>query len=520
MKGHYLNGELEKDFVREAARINHMAMTGICVFFVIVELCNILNVLCFSPSGLETINNRIYFGFYSFFLVISCLYLVSGRRDMEEERRYRLTLICGSIFVMGQTIFNLYDVSSSFSPGKIMALVTLVAFSAIGVMKPWYAVLNIGLNFAALIPWLFVQSGMEYGLLFNYVLTAVTCFVIYFIRFHSIRTQLLQKEEITDMSRRLEKSRKQFRLSSEQYELILQKSHLVAFEWNIEKGDARFSREWAKVFGKESHISDAEKFIREGHSLKRQPKAEILLCMENLRNGMPYQKRDLLLPVADGSERWFELHLVLQTGWEGMPNCGIGLLVDIMDQRQRIVELEKELQRDAFTRLLNKTAMESYGIRKLGELQGGERLYMLILDLDHFKGINDRYGHLCGDHVLQEVARLMRDKAPDGARIGRLGGDEFGALLATEKRGREFVAYAERLTGAVSGIRWEGREIGESCSVGIAVSRQGERSWNRLYGEADRALYMAKRTGRGRVYYTLNEGPPQADRTSDHGERK
>ena len=256
-----------------------------------------------------------------------------------------------------------------------------------------------------------------------------------------------------------------------------------------------------KVFGRESRIPEVEDFIRNSRRIRKQVKTELLLCMENLRGGTPYQKRDLLLPVADGSERWYELHLILQAGEDGSPVLGIGMLLDIMDQKQRILELEKELQKDHFTRLLNKTAMESYGIRKLGELQAGERLYMLILDMDHFKRINDSYGHPCGDYVLEQVAELMRSLAPEGARVGRLGGDEFGVLLATERKGEAFVGYAQRLVEETRRIRWQGIDVQARCSVGIAALRPREGSWMKLYNCADRALYRAKQSGRDCVHF-------------------
>ena len=193
-----------------------------------------------------------------------CLgYLLADRLlKLKMKIRYGLTLAAGSILLLWQTLFNIYDINRSVSLGKIMAITTLVAFSALGVMKPWYAVCNLVLNFALLIPYMFVAGGKDTGVLFNYSLTAVVCFVIYFVRFHDIRTELLQKQKIVDISRQLEESRKQFSLSSEQYALILQRGHFIAFEWNIAGGEVRFSGEWEEVFGKDSMIRDAEKFIR------------------------------------------------------------------------------------------------------------------------------------------------------------------------------------------------------------------------------------------------------------------
>lgn len=493
----FIPAGMERDFVEEAVRINRVVMTAIAFFAIGAELFNVTRVLFLSQSGLQTQNNRIYFSFYLLLLAVSIGYLAADRLlKLKVRARYGMALAFMSVFLLWQTLFYMYDISRSISLGKIMAVTTLVAFSAVSVMKPLYAVCNLLLNFGLLIPYTYAACGNDSGVLINYSLMAGTCFIIYFVRFHDIRTELLQKQEIVNISHQLEESRKQFSLSREQYALILQKSNFITFEWDITGGEVRFSEEWKKVFGKEGRIADAEKFIREGRSLKRQYKTEILQCMESLRNGESCVKRDLLLPVAGGAERWFELHLILQPDETGAPVVGVGMLFDIMDQKRRILELEKELETDNFTRLLNKTALESYGVRKIGELRPGERLYMLILDMDSFKRINDNFGHPCGDYVLRQVAGLMRDPAPKGARVGRLGGDEFGVLLATSRRKEEFLQYAQKLVEEVRNIRWQDLDVEARCSIGISSLGAGEGNWEKLYGDADRALYMAKRAGK------------------------
>ena len=200
-----------------------------------------------------------------------------------------------------------------------------------------------------------------------------------------------------------------------------------------------------------------------------------------------------------GVSRVQELQMVTQKG----DNTSVVAIHGNFDNAQSGVkaifedkELEKELETDNFTRLLNKTALESYGVRKMGELRPGERLYMLILDMDSFKRINDNFGHPCGDYVLRQVAGLMRDPAPKGARVGRLGGDEFGVLLATSRRKEEFLQYAQKLVEEVRDIRWQDLDVEARCSIGISSLGAGEGNWEKLYGDADRALYMAKRAGK------------------------
>ena len=99
-----------------------------------------------------------------------------------------------------------------------------------------------------------------------------------------------------------------------------------------------------------------------------------------------------------------------------------------------------------------------------------------------------------------------RSLAPEGARVGRLGGDEFGVLLATERKGEAFLEYAQRLVEQVRQIRWQGTDVLARCSIGVAALRPREGSWMKLYNCADRALYMAKQDGRDCVrFYQAGE---------------
>lgn len=165
----------------------------------------------------------------------------------------------------------------------------------------------------------------------------------------------------------------------------------------------------------------------------------------------------MLLPVKGGKERWFEVHIAFQHGRDGQPVVGVGLLFNIMDQKDRILELEKELSMDAFTRTLNKTALESYGTRRLAQLGPRQQLTLLILDMDDFKTINDTYGHQAGDHVLVQLASLMNALAPARCRVGRLGGDEFAAIFDPPCTRTTAENYAARLIEAVRRIEWEGK---------------------------------------------------------------
>jgi len=124
---------------------------------------------------------------------------------------------------------------------------------------------------------------------------------------------------------------------------------------------------------------------------------------------------------------------------------------------------------------------------------------LIVLDLDHFKQINDTYGHPVGDAVLAGAARAWRELTRESDLIGRLGGEEF-ALLLTDTDEAGALILAERLRAAVAALELphEGGTIKATASLGVAELKPGE-EFEALYARADAALYAAKSGGRNRV---------------------
>jgi diguanylate cyclase (GGDEF)-like protein len=129
----------------------------------------------------------------------------------------------------------------------------------------------------------------------------------------------------------------------------------------------------------------------------------------------------------------------------------------------------------------------------------GRSLSVLMLDIDHFKEVNDNYGHLVGDGVLLAVAQLCKNLLRQDDLFFRYGGEEFLAFLPdTDRQVAQVVA--ERLRDTVSRALFRGFEGPVTVSIGIASVAQGNRpEYETLILEADKALYEAKRLGRNRV---------------------
>ncbi|MFU2208296.1 GGDEF domain-containing protein [Solidesulfovibrio sp. C21] len=161
---------------------------------------------------------------------------------------------------------------------------------------------------------------------------------------------------------------------------------------------------------------------------------------------------------------------------------------------------------DGLTRIHNRRAFDE---RLVEELRRHQRyhhpLSLLMLDIDHFKTINDRFGHLVGDHVLREVGRLLSDTLRSTDFTARYGGEEFTVILpqTAEEPSR---VLAERLRGVIEEARFnhDGQDFSITVSIGAATMVPGSLTKRKeLLEKADKALYQAKKLGRNQVCTAL-----------------
>ena len=157
---------------------------------------------------------------------------------------------------------------------------------------------------------------------------------------------------------------------------------------------------------------------------------------------------------------------------------------------------------DDLTGLLNRRAWESRTNTLLARaIREREPLALLILDLDHFKTVNDTWGHLAGDEVLRQVAGCLKRTLREYDHVGRYGGEEF-VVSVSGLETEPLQALAERLRTAVERHRFklaDGTLIHVTISVGVASLHEGVASLDALLDLSDKALYRAKQQGRNRV---------------------
>jgi diguanylate cyclase len=182
---------------------------------------------------------------------------------------------------------------------------------------------------------------------------------------------------------------------------------------------------------------------------------------------------------------------------------GINQLVATIEQREQLQEdLSYQAAHDSLTSLPNRSQALRLIDAALNRAQrSGAIIGLLFVDLDKFKEVNDTFGHPAGDEVLTASAARMQAEVRAGDVVARLGGDEFVVLLEPVDSQASVVEIAERLVAAVSlpiTLRG-GQQVAVGASIGVAISMDGSIDSDRLLGEADAAVYGAKRAGRGQV---------------------
>lgn len=176
---------------------------------------------------------------------------------------------------------------------------------------------------------------------------------------------------------------------------------------------------------------------------------------------------------------------------------------------QRASDLETLAAVDFVTGIYNRRHFEMLARAELARCQRYMRpLSILMIDIDHFKAVNDRMGHAAGDRILQNVAAVCLAEKRDSDVVARVGGEEF-AILLTETTEIAAVQFAERLRRQISDSRPTiyDEKVGVTVSIGVAGASVRTAGVESLMREADQALYEAKRLGRDRVVLSRHLDP-------------
>lgn len=275
---------------------------------------------------------------------------------------------------------------------------------------------------------------------------------------------------------------------------------LWAFDWQAQRM-VYVSPAYERIFGRSAALllADYNEWLNAIYPDDLDYAASSLLQV--LERGA-VEQREYRILRADGEVRWLsDKCFISQHSEAGLPLMVVGIAEDITDKKH----LESELQRLATTDVLTQSSNRRYFFDNAEQAfnesrQAGAALAFLLLDVDDFKKVNDRYGHQVGDRVLQRVAQCASGALRRGDLFGRIGGEEFAVLLpgCDQVTARQI---GERLQREVQRLRFKEDEqtFGISVSQGLTLLLPHDENLSALYGRADAALYQAKRNGKDRI---------------------
>lgn len=212
--------------------------------------------------------------------------------------------------------------------------------------------------------------------------------------------------------------------------------------------------------------------------------------MEDIVEGLQSGANDYILKPFDNEE----LRARLRVGER---------MIDLQDKLYRAIEQQKKLAlADPLTGIANRRAILDHLEMEMSRARRKKNhLWVSVLDIDHFKRINDNFGHLVGDVVLKECVRRISCSIRRHERFGRYGGEEFLLIFPEGENGAEVQAMERILeTIAAEDIEAKGNRIRITVSLG-AAKWNGRDTMDELIRKADNALYQAKRKGRNRIEY-------------------
>lgn len=199
--------------------------------------------------------------------------------------------------------------------------------------------------------------------------------------------------------------------------------------------------------------------------------------------------------LTDGTSRWVRNDINFLTDVDSGHLCVMLSAKDINDIKQKEQKIADLAKLDAMTKLYNRETTMEY-IRQVISLDCDSYHALFMLDLDNFKKLNDTLGHQAGDEFLINIAAGIKSKFRETDIVGRIGGDEFFALMQGITEREQIERKAQDILDVIANISKGYDGIGVSGSIGISIYPRDGKTLDELYSSADEALYKVKRSGK------------------------
>lgn len=300
---------------------------------------------------------------------------------------------------------------------------------------------------------------------------------------------------LIDITREKEE-REELRLTLERHQIILDQTTDIIFEWDITADTLTFSSNWQKKFGYEPIHDNISNEVPLSMNIHASDMPAFIKIMEDSTAGIPFSETEFRIRDIWGAYKWHRIRATVQYDSQHRPVKAVGVILDIDADKMQKEQLLDQAQRDPLTSLYNKTAVRELVTTLISAGKGDGFQALLIIDVDNFKGVNDTFGHLCGDSLLCDVSMVLRSHFRATDIVGRIGGDEFLVFLPDVSSESDTAKKISALLEKLGALRPAKDCPPISCSIGAALFPSHDSDFFTLYKCADLALYHVKEHGK------------------------
>lgn len=300
----------------------------------------------------------------------------------------------------------------------------------------------------------------------------------------------------TDYEDKIKALEEEIKVMKERYRILSETTPSLLFEYRPLEDTMLFFYNFPDNKRKREILNYRE-FVKENPLVHPDHLKGFMAALEKASKAPVKGELEYLSKVSTGEFQWHRTYYSSITDDQGKVISVLGRIHNIHESATEMRQMQHRVETDTLTGLYNRGAISEKVCKWLKTNPTGEA-YMIMIDVDNFKNINDMHGHSLGDEVLKEVARLLLSCFDEDSIFSRFGGDEFVGFIVDEPAGR----VQSRVNNFMDRLANEIMLLSETvhCSIGIAGRASKYDDFEDLFNRSDNAMYQAKKAGKNRYY--------------------
>lgn len=296
-----------------------------------------------------------------------------------------------------------------------------------------------------------------------------------------------------EYERKIQSLEAEIKMMKERYQILVETTSAILFEYRPSEDKMIFNYNFPENKSRRE-IEAYHEYMKQSPLVHPDHIKKFLNVLDTAALIQTRGELEYLSKVSTGNFEWHRTYYASVTGPDGKVMSVFGRIINIHKSATERQKIMHRVETDYLTGLYNKGAATEK-IKEWLAANPTSEVQLLMIDLDNFKTINDRYGHSYGDEVLRDTAQVLSDCFKDDCIVSRFGGDEF-VILVEGKPLCIVQGYADELLQKLS-ENIVGLETPLKCSIGIASRISREDTFDDLFSRADNAMYESKKKGKG-----------------------